>query len=101
MRRSTPEIHSPGTLLARPDAITPVIAVGETAPWPTNDRRFDSSQVLNQGASNPILIGDFGVFTDPHSVVNDTAEIFREVSVDVGRDCAERLCAQNINAGVG
>ena len=101
LRRSIPEVGPPGTLLARPDAIPPVITVSETAPWPTNDRRFDFSELLDQRAANAILIGNFGVFANPHAVINDAAKIFGEVSVDVGRDRAQRLREQNIDARVG
>jgi hypothetical protein len=38
---------------------------------------------------------------DPHSVINDAAKIFGEVSVDVRRDRAQRLREQNIDARVG
>ena len=91
LRRSTPEVRPPGTLLARPNAVTPVIAVSETASWPTNDRGLDFSELFNQGTANAILIGDFRVFADPHPIVNNATEIFGEVSVDVGRDRAQRL----------
>ncbi len=91
LRKFTPEVRPPGTLLARPNAITPVIAVSETASWPTNNRGLDFSELFNQGTANAILIGDFRVFAHPYPVVNDATEIFGEVSVDVGRDRSQRF----------
>jgi len=88
LRGSAPEICPPRTLLARPNAITPVIAVSETASRPTNDRGLNFSELFDQGAANAILIGDFGVFANSHPIVNDATEILGEVSVDVGRNRA-------------
>src|SRR5258708_9850 len=96
----SPKIRAARAFVARANAVAPIVAVGEAAAREANDRRLDLAHFLDQLFANAVYVGDFGVFADPDAVVNDAAEVFGEVPVNIGGNSAERLVEQNFDARI-
>ena len=52
-------------------------------------------------AAQTVVVGNFGFRADPDAVIDDAAEVFGEMAVDVGRDGAKRFVGENFDARVG
>src|SRR4029077_18449246 len=72
----------------------------EAASRKAHNRRLDLAHLVDQFFADSFNVGNLGVLTHPHAVVDHAAEILGEVSVDVGRDRAEWFCRQHLDAGV-
>jgi hypothetical protein len=79
-----PEVSAPRTLVSGADAVAPVIAVGKASAGIAHHRGFDLPHLLDQFFADTINVWNFGLLTHPEAVVNHSAKIFREVTVDVG-----------------
>ena len=95
-----PEVGSPRTLVGRADAITPVIAVGKASAGIADHRRFDLPHLLDQLFADAIQVWNFRLLAHPDAVVDHAAQIFGEVSVDVGRDRSQRFAQENLDPRV-
>ena len=95
-----PEVGAPRTLVGRPDAVAPVIAVGKASAGKANDRRLDLPHLVDQLFADAIHVWDFRLLAHPDAVVDHAAEIFGEVPVDVGRDRSQRLAQKNLDPRV-
>src|SRR5436190_1773930 len=84
--------------VGRADPVAPVVAVRETAAGPADDRRLCFSQLVDERLANAADVRHLRVFTHPHAVVHDSAEVLDEVSVDLRRDRADRFADQNLEA---
>src|SRR5690554_1511280 len=71
------------TLVARANAVTPVIFVGKTSTRPANQWHLQLFQRSDYIFAEAIGIGDFGFFADPDTFVNTVAQMFGELSVNV------------------
>ena len=89
--RVGPEVGARGALVARADAVAPVVAVGEAAAGPAEDRRLDGFRRSDERRADTEGVRDLRVFADPDAVVDDSAEVLDEVAVDLGRDGADGL----------
>src|SRR5262245_44706756 len=96
----SPEIRAARAVFARADAVAPVIAVGETAPRPAHDARFDPAQMLDQFFSNAADIGDFGIFTYPDTVIDHPAEMLHKMAVNVRGDLADLFIKQDFHSRI-
>src|SRR5580692_1200693 len=99
--RIAPEIGAAGTFVGRTDAVLPIVAVGEASARIADHRRLDFAKLLDQAAPNAIDVGHSRIFTNPHSVVNETAQMFGEMAVDVAGDGAQGLVEKNVDARIG
>src|SRR5207253_1014594 len=86
-----PEVGAPGACRPRSNAITPVVTVGEAATRPAKHARLDPAHLLNERRSNAADVGNLRAFADPHTVVDDSAEMLDEMAIDLWRDGADRL----------
>src|SRR5689334_8600447 len=93
-----PEIGAARATGARPCAIAPVIAVGETAARPAHDRRAYALQMVYKGFANAADVCNLRVFADPDAVINDAAEMLGEVAVNLRRNHRRRFCNENLNS---
>ena len=67
-----PEIRAPRTFVGRANTIAPVVAVGEAAARITDYRGLDFAHFFNQLRADSVDVGHFGIFADPHAVVDYT-----------------------------
>ena len=68
------------------DAVAPVVAVGEAAAGPAVVGGGDALHVVDELTADAVDVGDFGIAADPDAVVDDGAEVFDEMAVEVGAD---------------
>ena len=99
--RVGPEIGAARTVVGRADAVAPVVAVGEAAAGPADDRRLDLLHLVDERLADAVDVGNLRVFADPDAVVHDAAEMLDEMAVQLGRDRADRLADQNLEARLG
>ena len=92
-----PEIGAARALRARPDAVAPVVAIGKTPAGPAHDGRLEPPHVLHEFASDAALVADLGILPHPDAVIDDAADVLREVAVKIGRDDADRFIEQHFN----
>ena len=95
-----PEIRAPRTLVSRTDAIPPIIAVGKASARITHYRGFDLPHFVNQFFADAIHVRNFGLLAHPDAVVDHSAKIFGEVTVDVGRDRSQWLAQEDLDPRV-
>ncbi len=88
-RRVTPKIDGLWALIFRANTIAPMINIGETAARPTQIGCIDFAKRLHHIRANPPDIGNWGIFTDPDSIVDATAEMFGKMAIDVAVDFAK------------
>src|SRR5699024_5772454 len=75
-----------GTFRTGADAVAPVVLLGEATAGPAQVRDPQLSQCLHDVASDPTLVGDVGVLTDPEPSVDAPPQVFGEVAVQVAAD---------------
>src|SRR5438552_2403069 len=78
-------------LLARPDAVSPMILIGETAAWPAQHGNVELFQCCHDIVADAARIRDRGLFADPDSLVNAASEMFGKLSVNIAIDDAFRV----------
>jgi len=98
---AVPEVGAARTLVGRTNAIAPVVAVGETAAGKADDRGLDLAHGFYQLGPDAIHVLGLGIPAYPDAVINDSAEVFREMAVDVWGDDAEFLSNQHLDAARG
>src|SRR6516164_11825754 len=92
---------SPGwALCARADAVAPVVGVSEAAARPAQHRSADSLHGVDEVLADAVDVGDARAFANPHAVVDDSAEMFDEVRVELRRDGPDRVRGDDLNAGI-
>src|SRR5205814_9940052 len=98
---AVPEIGAAGAFVGGADAVAPVVGIGEAAARIADDGCFDFFHVVDEVAAQTVVVGNFGFRADPDAVIDDAAEVFGEMAVDVGRDGAKRFVGENFDARVG
>jgi hypothetical protein len=88
-----------GAVLARADAVLPVVLVGEAAPRPTEHRDLDLAQGLDHIVADASRVGDRAVRPDPVPAVDAMAQVFREVPIYVPIDGDLALIGLNSQLG--
>ena len=83
-----PEVGASRAFVGRSYAVAPVVTVGEAAARKTNHRWLDLPHFVDQFLADAIDVGNFRILSYPHTVVDDTTEILREVPINVRRDRA-------------
>src|SRR5262249_8968348 len=78
-----PEVGVAWAILARANAVAPVVTVGETAARPADDAGFDPAHVFNQFFADAADVRDFGIFADPNPVVDHAAQMLDEMAVNI------------------
>src|SRR4030095_6308907 len=84
--RVYPEVRTARAVLARPDAVAPVVAVGETAARPTDDARLDSPHRIDNRLPDAADVGNLRVFAHPDAVIDHAAQMLDKMSVYFRRD---------------
>ena len=85
----------------RTDAVAPVVAVGEAAAGPANHAGLQRLELVHQRFADAADVGDLRLLADPDAVVDDAAEVFDEVAVEVGGDAADRFIEQDVEPRLG
>src|SRR5688500_4137838 len=81
------------------DTRAPVVAVRETTARPAQVRRGDALHIVDEGSSNSIDVRNLRLLADPNAVVDDSAEMLDEVSVDVRADDSSGSVGAQFNLG--
>src|SRR5262249_54208906 len=79
--RVYPEVRAARAILARPDAVAPVVAVGETPARPPDDARLDSLHRFDDRLPDAADVGDLRVLAHPDAVIDHAAQMLDEMSV--------------------
>src|SRR6478736_5812513 len=70
-------------LVARPNAIAPVILVGEASARPAHVGHLDSLEGLDHVVANPTRVRNLRIRSHPHAFIDAAAEVFGELAEDV------------------
>src|SRR5262245_18335691 len=89
--RVYPEFRTARAVFARPDAVAPIVAVGETPSRPPDYARLDSIHRLDDRLPDASDVGNHRVFAYPYAVVDHASQVLDEMAVDFRRDSADRL----------
>ncbi|MNJ55325.1 hypothetical protein D3C77_508100 [compost metagenome] len=76
-------IHHALAVFPRPDTVLPVILISEAASRPAQNRYFDLLQCFQNVIANSLRIGDRGIFPYPNPLINTSAKMLREMTVNV------------------
>src|SRR5437660_448580 len=83
------------SLVARADAVSPVIFVCVTTTRPAENWQAHVFQRRNNIIANTASIGDRRIFADPYPVINAAAQMFSKISVDILVDDSFGLIGAN------
>src|SRR5258708_32917510 len=72
-----------------PDAVPPVVAVGEAAAGPTYHRGGKAPHVIDEALADTAGVRHFVSLADPDSVVAGAFEMLHETAADLERDLSE------------
>ena len=61
---------------------------------------LDVPHFVDEFFANSINVGHFGVRAHPNPVINDAAQILREMPVDIGGNGSQRLVREDFDAGI-
>src|SRR5699024_354111 len=75
-----------GPLLARADAVAPVVVVGEAAAGPAQVRDLQRTQRLDHVIADATRVRDLGVLAHVEAAVDAAAQVLGEMAVDVPAD---------------
>ena len=98
---SPEDVPGGGTLVARADAVAPVIGVCKAAARPADDGGLNAPQRLGGVLSNALDVGNGGVRSHPHAVVDARAQVLGEVAQDVAVQLSRWLVQDHGQAGAG
>src|SRR5882724_236482 len=87
-------------LVARRDAVLPMVFIRETAARPTENRDLDFLQRFNHVIANAASVGNRTIRLDPDAFIDAVAEMFRKLPVDVLADCKFSLVGVD-DQGIG
>ena len=79
-------IERRGALVARTDAVAPVIFVGEAAAGPAHVRHLDGLESRDHVIADAAGVGDFRIRPDPHAFVHAAAEMLGELTEEMAID---------------
>src|SRR5262249_21605818 len=99
--RVYPEVRAARAILARPDAVAPVVAVGETPARPPDDARLDSLHRFDDRLPDAADVGDLRVLAHPDAVIDHAAQMLDEMSVYFRRDFTDQLVQYILYSRVG
>ena len=89
-----------GPLVARPDAVLPVVFIGKTAARPAQHRHLDFLQRGDHVIADAAGVGDRAVFAHPDAAINAMAEMLGKLPVDIAIDDRPRLIGLDDERGV-
>ena len=99
VRNATPVgVQGHRALGARPDAIAPVIFVGEAAAGPAHVRHVQRTQCREHVVAQAAGVRNDRVLPDPHAFIDAAAEMLGELAVDVPVD--DRAGSIGVDRGV-
>ena len=81
-----PDVGAERPLVARADAVAPMVAVGKAAAGPAEIRDFNFLERGDNVVAHAAGVRELCVFADPQAVVNAAAQMLGEMSVDVAVD---------------
>jgi hypothetical protein len=88
-------------LVARSDAVAPVVLVGEAAARPPHHHAAQPPYMLDQAAANSVNVGHFRLWADPDAVVDDAADVLGEVAVNRRLDRADGVIESHSDGHLG
>ncbi len=80
-------------LVARADAVHPMVLVGKTAARPAHDRHLDFAQGIDHIGADAAHVGNLGILADPVSFVDTAPQMFGKMAVDIAVD----FCLGNLD----
>ena len=86
-----PAAEPPRASATRPDAVAPVVLVGEAAARPAHDDVPELFDMLDERLADAVDVGDLRVGSDPDAIIDDAADVLGELAVDRRPDRADRL----------
>ncbi len=98
LRVVDPEIRAGRPFVARPDAITPIVAVGKAAARPSHNRRMELLEGVHQFFADAVVVRYLRVGADPDSVIDNAADIFGEVTIDIWSIVPSGSSSRTVNA---
>ena len=93
-------VHIAGALLARTDAVAPMVELCETAARPTHQRDFDLAQGGDDITANAAHVGDRRILADPDTFIHAATEMLDELPIDVGVDTRTGLVRRHGDSGI-
>ena len=94
IRRISPEVSAPGSLVPRSDTIAPVVAIGKTTARPANYRGVQKFQAIDERFADAADVRNLRFLSDPDAVVDTAAQMFREMAVNVRRNGSDGLLGE-------
>src|SRR5699024_1584853 len=79
-------VHHPGPLLARTDAVPPVVVVGEAAAGPAQVRDLQRAQRGDHVVADAARVRDLGVLPHEEAAVDAAPQVLGEMAVEVAAD---------------
>src|ERR1700722_9869454 len=96
-----PKVGSARPFVRRTEAVAPIVAVRKTTARVTDNRSFYFAHFFDEFFANAVDIWHLRIRANPDSVVEHAAQVFGEVSVQIGRNDSQVLVRENFDAGVG
>ena len=85
-RVAPPKIDAFGPLVARADAVAPMVVVGEATARPTEIWDFDFLECRDHVGAHAVNILQLRILAYPQAIVNAAAQVLGEVAIDVAAD---------------
>src|SRR5581483_11054865 len=86
-----PEVRANRAFGARADAVAPVVTVCVTPARPADDGSLQLAHVINQFLPDAAYVWNLRLFTYPDSVIDNAANMLREMPVKFARNLANRF----------
>jgi hypothetical protein len=87
-------------LIARANAISPVIFIGKTAARPAQYWDTNFSQRIQHIVANAMRVGDGRILAHPESLVNASPQMLGKMTVYVRANCAEVRLRIDLNVSL-
>src|SRR5690606_24465548 len=84
-------VDAPRALVARPDAVAPVVLIGEASAGPTQHGDFERLERFEDVVADSPSVRDRRILSDPDAVVDQSTEMLRKMTVDMRMNLRLRL----------
>ena len=88
------------SLVARPDAVLPVVSGGEVAPWPAQERDAEAARGVHDVLAEAVGVGERALLLE-HPAVHAPSELLDEVAEHVRVHLADHALGIEFDARLG